>query len=107
MSWQACIFLNPFEFRAFHYRTALDLYLDGYKKFKAELAPVVLENETQQYHPVHLYAGSSGATYHYRWLAARHDPTGCVVINAQDGGGLPMPLGDAIDAAIAQQKEKS
>ncbi len=67
MSWQACIFLNPFEFRAFHYRTALDLYLDGYKKFKAELAPVVLENETQQYHP----------------------------------------LGDAIDAAIAQQKEKS
>jgi len=38
-------------------------YLDGYKKFKAELEPVVLENETQQYHPVHLYAGTIDRRY--------------------------------------------
>lgn len=38
-------------------------YLAGYVKFKAELRPVVLENETQLHHPVHHYAGTIDRRY--------------------------------------------
>lgn len=33
-------------------------YLAGYKKFKADKKPAVLENETRLFHPVHRYAGT-------------------------------------------------
>jgi hypothetical protein len=33
-------------------------YLAGYKKFKSDKKPVVLENETRLFHPVHRYAGT-------------------------------------------------
>ena len=33
-------------------------YLAGYKKFKAEKKPLVMENETQLFHPVYRYAGT-------------------------------------------------
>lgn len=33
-------------------------YLAGYKKFKAEKKPLVMQNETQLFHPVHRYAGT-------------------------------------------------
>ena len=36
----------------------------------------------------------------YRWLEARHDAAGTVVIQAQDENGMPLRLGDAIDAQM-------
>ena len=33
-------------------------YLAGYKKFKSDKKPVVLENETRLFHPAHRYAGT-------------------------------------------------
>lgn len=33
-------------------------YLAGYKKFQADKKPVVLENETRMFHPVHKFAGT-------------------------------------------------
>lgn len=38
-------------------------YLDGYKLFKEHKKPVVIENETQLFHPVHLYAGTIDRRY--------------------------------------------
>lgn len=38
-------------------------YLAGYEKFKAEMKPVVLENESRMYHPVHRYAGTIDRRY--------------------------------------------
>lgn len=38
-------------------------YLAGYVKFKAEVRPVVLENETRLYHPAHMYAGTIDRRY--------------------------------------------
>ncbi|MCY1166583.1 hypothetical protein D9M73_65260 [compost metagenome] len=38
-------------------------YLAGYVKFKAEVRPVVLENETKLFHPVHHYAGTIDRRY--------------------------------------------
>ena len=38
-------------------------YLVGYKKFKADKRPVVLENETRLHHPVHRYAGTIDRRY--------------------------------------------
>lgn len=38
-------------------------YLQGYVKFKAEMQPIVLENERQLYHPGHLYAGTIDRRY--------------------------------------------
>lgn len=38
-------------------------YLAGYKKFKAEKRPVVIENETRLYHPLHRYAGTIDRRY--------------------------------------------
>lgn len=38
-------------------------YLAGYKKFKAEKKPVVIENETRLFHPVHRYAGTIDRRY--------------------------------------------
>ena len=36
----------------------------------------------------------------YRWLEARHDAAGTVVIQAQDENGMPLRFGDAIDAQM-------
>lgn len=38
-------------------------YLAGYVKFKAEVQPVVLENETRLFHPTHMYAGTIDRRY--------------------------------------------
>lgn len=38
-------------------------YLAGYVKFKAEVRPVVLENESRLFHPVHRYAGTIDRRY--------------------------------------------
>jgi hypothetical protein len=38
-------------------------YLDGYKKFKAEKRPMVIENETRLYHPLHKFAGTCDRVY--------------------------------------------
>lgn len=38
-------------------------YLAGYVKFKAEVRPVVLENETRLHHPLHRYAGTIDRRY--------------------------------------------
>ena len=38
-------------------------YLAGYGKFKAERRPVVIENETRLFHPVHRYAGTIDRRY--------------------------------------------
>ncbi len=43
-------------------------YLAGYEKFKAEMHPVVIENESQMYHPMHCYAGTIDRRY-----TIRHD----------------------------------
>ena len=38
-------------------------YLSGYKRFKADKRPVVTENETRLYHPIHRYAGTIDRRY--------------------------------------------
>ena len=38
-------------------------YIEAYKKFLAQVHPVVIENETQLYHPLHMYAGTIDRRY--------------------------------------------
>lgn len=40
-------------------------YLAGYKKFKADKKPVVIENETRLFHPVHRFAGTCDRRFEF------------------------------------------
>ena len=38
-------------------------YLSGYKAFKTDMKPVIVENETRLFHPAHMYAGQLDRRY--------------------------------------------